>query len=360
MSGESHKDIRAGRRFPGAAELEAGFPFYMDSIREDMSVWAESMSRRKPEEPDSSWTDPIYLSALQSLRDGAKDRLKTNEDLVGLVFQVMETLPIWALAEHHRCRVYLSRLRTQPLPRHDQRRRALGVLADVHAGKFADRHAAQADSLDQHPAFVTPQTNDHPERLRDVLAGKAWPDAVELLCGMPFFKGSLHEDMRHYAGRLLGGIEHDGYAPNDWGDLEAPITHHARRLQEAASNEGSTQWDLDPIVSRLMFVFPRTYHEGWLRCTYYRAALGVEWAKIDIASTAVSLAVASAEAGSPSETDYQLIAAALGWLACAAASRPALVGQPKPILCDGPAGTARRHGQTLIEFLYMRLRKADP
>jgi hypothetical protein len=117
---------------------------------------------------------------------------------------------------------------------------------------------------------------------------------------------------------------------------------------------------LRPIVDRLMFVFPTAYHEGWLRCSYYRAALGMREAKIDIASTAVSLALVSAEAGSPAEADYQLIATALGWLAEVAAGDPALVGQPRPIRCDAPAHTARHHGQTLVDFLRMHPRRDGP
>ena len=79
-----------------------------------------------------------------------------------------------------------------------------------------------------------------------------------------------------------------------------------------------------------------------------------------MASTAVSLALVSAEAGSPSESDYQLIATALGWLAEVAADDPALVGQPKPIRCDAPEDTARHHGQTLVDFMRMRPRRSDP
>jgi len=359
MSGKRYTDIRAGRTFPKATELESGFPFYWGSIRADMCIWAERMLRRKPEELDTSWDCSRYLVALRSLRDGARDSLKADEHLVELVLQVADALPPWALTEHRRCRVFLSRLRAQPQPMDDDRRRAVGGSVDVDAGEIADRQTVQvqANSLARHPACATQQANDHPGRAKDILAGKAWPEAMELLCGMPFFKGSLHEDMRHYAGRLLGGIERDGYKRDDWNDYEVPIIHHARHLQEAASNRASTRWNLRPIVDRLMFTFPTGYHEGWLRCSHYRAALGVRGAKVDIASTAVSLALVSAEAGSPSESDCQLIAAALGWLAEVAVDDPALVGQQKPARCWASEETARRHGQTLIDFVRTRLRR---
>jgi hypothetical protein len=358
MSRERQKNILAGREIPTAAELEAGFPFYKDSIREDMNVWAESMLQRKPEEPDSGWDCTRYPVALRSLRDGATDGLKTNESLVEIVLQVVDALPPWSLADHRRCRVYLRLLRTQPTPQDEERRQTLSGVADADAGRHAPR--VHANNLDRHLDPTTMQTNDPPERMRDILAGKAWPEAIELLGGMPFFKGSLHEDMRHYAGRLLGGIERDGYSRDDWDEYEGSIIHQARRLRKAASNEASTQWDFRPIVERLLFTFPTGYHEGLLRCSYYRAALGVRWAQVDMASTAVSLALVSAESGSPSESDYQLIATALGWLAELAADDLALVRQSKPICCDAPEDTARHYGQILVDFMRMRPRRHHP
>ncbi|ANY81326.1 hypothetical protein BB934_26455 [Microvirga ossetica] len=361
MSGKRHKDIRAGRGFPSAAELEAGFPFHKDSIREDMSIWVESKVRQKPEEQDSGWDRSRYLVALRWLRDSARDSLKTDEDLAELVLQVIETLPPWAPADHLRCWAYWSQLTAQP-PMGEEHRRTLGASADVNAGKLPGGQAARvgADSLDRHPISIMPQANDHPGRMKDILAGKAWPEAIELLRGMPFFKGSLHEDMRHYAGRLLGGIERDVYRRDDWDDYEASIIHQARRLRKAASNEASTQWDFRPIIERLLFTFPRDYREGWLRCSYYRAALGVRWAQVDMASTAVSLALVSAKAGSPSESDYQLIATALGWLAELAVDELALVEQPKPICCDAPEDTARHYGQMLVDFMRMPPTRSGP
>ncbi|WP_201859348.1 hypothetical protein [Microvirga soli] len=362
MNGRIIRDIRAGRRLPKASELEAGFPFYWDSIRADMCIWVERMLRRKAEEPDPTWNRPRYLVALRSLRDGARDPRTTDERLVGLVLQVVDALPPWELTDHRRCRVYLSRLRSHLLPTDEESRRTPSGSADLDAGMGADRQAArvEADSLVRHPASIPPQANDPPQRMRDILVGRAWPEAVELMRGMPFFNGSLHEDMRHYAGRLLGGIERDGYKSDDWNDCEASIIHHARHLRQVASSRASTQWDLRPIVDRLMLAFPTAYHEGWLRCSYYRAALGVREAKVDVASTAVSLALVSAEAGSLAEADYQLIATALGWLAEVAACDPALVGQPRPIRCDAPAHTARHHGQALVDFLRMRPRRDGP
>jgi len=272
---------------------------------------------------------------------------------------VVDALPPWALIEHRRCQVYLSRLRALLLPTDEDSRRTPGEPTDVNAGTGTDRKATrvEADGHLRHPAAVAPQANDPLERMRDILAGRGWPEAIELLHGMPFFKDSLHEDMRHYAGRLLGGIEWDGYKPDDWNGCKASINHHARHLRQVASSRASTQWDLRPIVDRLMLTFPATYYEGWLRCSYYRAALGVWEAKIDIATTAVSLALVSAGAGSPPDADCQLIVTALGWLADVAAGDPALVGQPRPICCDAPAHTARHHGQTLVDFLRMSLRK---
>jgi hypothetical protein len=109
-----------------------------------------------------------------------------------------------------------------------------------------------------------------------------------------------------------------------------------------------------------MLAFPSAYHEGWLRCSYYRAALGVREAKVDVASTAVSLALVSAEAGSPPEANYQLIATALGWLADVAAGDPALAGQPRPIRCDTPEDTARHYGQMLVDFMGMPPTRSSP
>ncbi|GEO13652.1 hypothetical protein [Microvirga aerophila] len=362
MNGRIIRDIRAGRRLPKALELEAGLPFYWDSIRADMCIWVERMLRRKAEEPDPSWNRPGYLMALRSLRDGARDPRTADEHLVGLVLQVVDALPPWALTEKRRCRVYLSRLGAHPLPTDEESRWTPGGSADLDADTGTDRQAApvEADSLVRHPASIPPQANDPPERMRDILVGRAWPEAVELLRGMPFFKGSLHEDMRHYAGRLLGGIERDGYKPDDWNDCEASIIHHARHLRQVASIRTSTQWDLRPIVDRLMLAFPTAYHEGWLRCSYYRAALGVREAKVDIASTAVSLALVPAEAESPPKADYQLIATALGWLAEVAAGDPALAGQPRPIRFDAPEDTARHYGQMLVEFMRMPPTRSGP
>lgn len=362
MSGKRHRDIRAGRGFPSAAELETGFPFHKDSIREDISIWAERLVRRKPEKQDAGWDRSKSLVALRWLRDSARDSLKTDGDLVEFVLQVVDALPPWALTEHRRCRVYLNWLRAQPLPMDEERPRTLTAPANVDAGAISGRQAASvgADSLDRHPVSIRPQASNHSGRKMDILAGKAWPEATELLHGMPFFKGSLHEDMRHYAGRLLGGIERDGYRRDDWDEYEGSIFHQARRLRKAASNEASTQWDFRPIIERLLFTLPEGYHEGWLRCSYYRAALGVRWAQVDMASTAVSLALVSAQAGSPSESDRQLIAAALGWLAELAADEPALVGQPKPIGCDAPEDTARHYGQMLVDFMRMPPTRSGP
>jgi hypothetical protein len=362
MSGRIISDIRAGRRLPKGAELEAGFPFYWDSIRADMCLWAERMLRREREEPDTGWDRSGYLAALHSLRDGARDPRTADQHLLELVRQVVDALPPWALIEHRRCQVYLSRLRAHPLPTDEDSRRTPGGPAGVNAGTGTDRQATRVEA-DDHvrlPAAVAPQANDPPERMRDILMGRGWPEAMELLRGMPFFKDSLHEDMRHYAGRLLGGIERDGYQPDDWNGCEATIIHHARHLRQVAGSRAPTRWDLRPIVDRLMLAFPAAYHEGWLRCSYYRAALEVREAKIDIATTAVSLALVSAEAGSPPEADCQLIATALGWLADVAAGDPALVGQPRPIRCDAPAHTARHHGQMLVDFMRMRLRRDGP
>ncbi|WP_201862210.1 hypothetical protein [Microvirga soli] len=359
MNSRIISDIRRGRRLPKVWELEAGFPFYWGSIRADMCIWAERMLRREREEPDTGGDGSGYVAALHSLRDGARDPRTADQHLLELVRQVVDALPPWALIEHRRCQVYLSRLRALLLPTDEESRRTPGGPADVNAGTGTDRQAphVEADGHLRHPAAVAPQANDPPERMRDILAGRGWPEAIELLHGMPFFKDSLHEDMRHYAGRLLGGIEWDGYKPDDWNGCEASINHHARHLRQVASSRASTQWDLSPIVDRLMLAFPAAYHEGWLRCSYYRAALGVREAKIDIATTAVSLALVSAEAGSPPEADCQLIATALGWLADVAAGDPALVGQPRPIRCDAPAHTARHHGQLLVDNMRMRLRR---
>jgi hypothetical protein len=361
MSGKRHKDIRAGRGFPSAAELETGFQFHKDSIREDMSIWAERKVLQRPQEQDSGWDNSRSLVALRSLRDSARDSLKTDEDLAELVLQVIETLPPWAPADHLRCWAYWSQLTAQS-PMGEEHRRTLEASADVDAGEISGRQAARvgADSLDRHPISIVPQASDHPERMKDILAGKAWPEAIELLRGMPFFKGSLHEDMRHYAGRLLGGIERDGYSRDDWDDYEGSIIHQARRLRRVASNEASTQWDFRPIVERLLFTFPTSYHEGWLRCSYYRAALGVRWAQVDIASTAVALALVSAEAGSPSDSDYQLLSAALGWLVEVAIDDPALVGHPKPICCNAPEDTARHYGQMLVDLIRMPPTRSIP
>ena len=81
-----------------------------------MSIWAERKVRRKPEEQDPGWDRSRSLVALRSLRDSARDSLTTDEDLVELVLQVMDTLPPWAPTDHRRCWVYLSRLTAQPLP----------------------------------------------------------------------------------------------------------------------------------------------------------------------------------------------------------------------------------------------------
>jgi hypothetical protein len=361
MSGKRHKDIQAGRGFPSAAELETGFPFHKDSIREDMSIWAETKVRQKPEKQDPGWDHSRSLVALRSLQDSARDSLKTDEDLAELVLQVIETLPPWAPADILRCWAYWNQLTAQP-PTDEERRQTLGGSADVDAGEIPGRQAARvgADGLKRHPNSIIPQASDHPGRMKDILAGKAWPEATELLCGMPFFKGSLHEDMRHYAGRLLGGIECDVYRRDDWDEYEGPILHQARLLRKAASNEASTQWDFRPILERLLFTFPRDYREGWLRCSYYEAALGVRWAQVDMASTAVSLALVSAQAGSPTESDYQLIATALGWLAELAVDDPAWVGHPKPIRCEALEDTARHYGQTLVDFMRMPPTRSGP
>jgi hypothetical protein len=362
MSGKRHKDIRAGRGFPSAAELETGFPFHKDSVREDMSIWAERLVRRKPEEQDAGWDRSKYLVALRWLRDSARNSLKTDGDLVELVLQVIDALPPWALTDHRRCRVYLRWLRAQPLPMNEERRRTLGASVDSAAGKIADRQAARVEvaSLDQHPISITPQASDHPGRIKDILAGKAWPEVIELLCGMPFFKGSLYEDMRHYAGRLLGGIERDAYIRDDWDEYDRYLIPHARRLRKATGNGALIQLDCDLIVESLLYTFPTGYHEGWLRCSYYRAALGVKGAKVDIAGTAVSLALRSAKTGPPSESDYQLIATALGWLAEVAIDEPPLAGQPKPIRCEALEDTARHHGRTLVDFILTPTTRSDP
>lgn len=356
MNSRIISDIRAGRRLPKALELEAGFPFYWDSIRADMCVWAERMLRRKPEELDTGWDRLGYLAALRSLREGARDPRTADRYLGGLVLQVVNALPPWGLTDHRRCRVYLSRLRSHPLPTDEETRRAPGGSADLDAGTGADRQAApmEADSLNRHPNFITPQASDRPGRMKDILAGKAWPEAIELLCGMPFFKGSLYEDMRHYAGRLLGGIERDAYIRDDWDEYDRYLIPHARRLRKAAGSEASTQLDCGPIVERLLYTFPTGYHEGRLRCSYYRAALGVKGAKVDIAGTAVSLALVSAQAGSTSEADCQLIATALGWLSEVAIDEPPLAGRPKPVRCEALEDTARHYGQTLVDFMRMR------
>jgi hypothetical protein len=98
--------------------------------------------------------------------------------------------------------------------------------------------------------------------MKDILAGKAWPEAIELLYGMPFFKGNLYEDMRYYAGRLLGGIEWDAYIRDDGDEYDRYLIPHAQRLRKATGSEASTQLDCGPIVERLLYTFPTGYHEG--------------------------------------------------------------------------------------------------
>jgi hypothetical protein len=328
---QRRNDIRTGQSFPTASELEAGMPFYRDSIRQDMIAYAESSLRRlaELEALDESWSSPSHRVALEALRDAAADDSKTDAGLPKTVRGLMDVLPTWTLGDWRRCQVYLADLAGKPGTNEKERYRST--------------------DLNRHPTHAQPELTRYFARLSDLLTGKAYPDTHELLCGMPFYHGSMRLDMHTWALRLLRRVR----AADGWNAPPDSAFAQSLRLLRNVSFDAVPVADLLSRLDAVMEFLPEDDRDGRLRCRIYQAALGDREAQLDLACTAVSLALHSAELGEPIQLDFDLARGALGWLATAAGADEyeSLAGSSRPKRSRDAAYDAFRHGQFLVGYL---------
>jgi hypothetical protein len=311
---DRRKNILSGRSLPTVTELEDGLPFYADSIRRDIVAFAESELRRHDElaADDATWNGPDYWNALKALSDAASDDTKSSASLQDAVHRVMAGMANWSLSRA-RCLVYM---------------RALGTLGEGEQSE--------------------PMPDDYLiHRIADIHSGRAFPGADELLCGMPFYKDSIHWDMRAFVGNIMR--EERELARDD----EGRVMSLCRHLQSAVGDASLPDRELEDIVAYLMDALPEDKREERLRCRFYIAVFGDYVSQVHIACDAVSAAIAAAKKERPTDADIRLIGSALGWVAASAAhdNFALLSRHAKPEMMNSSFETARVHGRTLVDFL---------
>jgi hypothetical protein len=180
-----------------------------------------------------------------------------------------------------------------------------------------------------------------------ILAGRALPSADELLRLMPFFEDSLREDVLEWAKGEIARLER----------LDAPERRALLPFQGLLSDLADTNVfgaKLARRIDMLMLVLPENDHEGRLRCTVYRAALGQRASMITLACNAATALAASAGTSSePTLVDLTLAWAALGWLAALATDDEfvPLSDHPRPECLESSIDTALWHGRAMVGFL---------
>jgi len=323
MTHDRRRDILEERTFPTVNELEDGLPFRGNSIRKDMIAFAESEMRRHDElaAQDATWNGSEYRAALEAWIEAATDEATTNETLIQSVHRVTAGMASGS-ASKARCLVYV---------------RALTASED----------GSQPSGTPDNGLIA---------RLSDIYTGKAFPDAFELLRGMPWYKDSLRWDMRTFAGMILR-------AERGQGRTEGRLVDRATRLKEAANDGSVSDRDLMTVVRLLSSVLPADERQGRLRCRIYLAALGDRMCQILLACDAVSSLVVHAKAGDAIEQDYELAQTAIGWMAvfASADSFPLLGADIKPGRMKAHEDTAMWHGRTVVHMLRgLPMRKGKP
>lgn len=184
-------------------------------------------------------------------------------------------------------------------------------------------------------------------RQRHILSGRALPSADELLRLMPFFEDSLREDVLEWAKGEITRLER----------LDPPERRALLPFQGLLNDLADTNVfgaKLAQRIDMLMLALPVHDHEGRLRCTVYRAALGQRASMITLACNAATALAASAETSAePTLVDLTLAWAALGWLAALATDDEfvPLSGHPRPELLESSIDTALWHGRAIVRFL---------
>ncbi|WP_157934756.1 hypothetical protein [Microvirga ossetica] len=327
MSDELRKHILEGRCLPYTDDLEDGLPFFRGSIREDMTVYADmALGRlREFEAQDKAWAGPEYRAALEALKLAAIDKARTDKELAEAVRTLMDALPTWTLTDGRRCRRYLA---------------ALGF-----EGKDADRRPSGDPANEDAIRHMI-------DRMAELATGRAYPDTLDLMCGLPFYHASIHRDMHTFASRLFN----DARATED--PAMQPLVWAAIELRRASLNDVS---DIERMerLDAVLAALPPQDHDRRLRVRVYQASLGNRVAQLDVACASVTRAVWSAGLGEPITLDREHTRAALGWLAVAASADgyEPLTGEiSKPKRYLEPSYGSVMHGRKLVDHV----RKHDP
>jgi hypothetical protein len=184
-------------------------------------------------------------------------------------------------------------------------------------------------------------------RRDQILAGRALPSADELLRLMPFFEGSIRDDVLEWVKSEIAHLER----------LDPPERRALLPFQGLLNElEDSKVFGakLAQSIYMLMLALPEDDHEGRLRCRVYRAALGQRASMITLACNAATTLAASAETSpEPTLVDFTLAWAALGWLAALATDDAfvPLSGHPRPERLEASVDTALWHGRAIVRFL---------
>ncbi|WP_201859347.1 hypothetical protein [Microvirga soli] len=193
----------------------------------------------------------------------------------------------------------------------------------------------------------TTEVRAYNTRQGHILAGRALPSADELLRLMPFFEDSIREDVLTWVKGEIARLER----------LEPPERQALLPFQELLNDlEASSVFGakLAQSIYLLMLALPEDDHEGKLRCSVYRAALGQRASMITLAcNAATALAVSAETSPEPTLADLTLAWTALGWLAALAADDAfvPLSGHPRPERLEASVDTALWHGRAIVRFL---------
>jgi hypothetical protein len=180
-----------------------------------------------------------------------------------------------------------------------------------------------------------------------ILSGRALPSADELLHLMPFFEDSIREDILEWVKGEIARLER----------LDPPEHRAHIPLQGLLNDLGGSDVagaKLAQNIDMLMLALPEDDHEGRLRCSVYRAALGQRASMMTLACNAATALAASAETSpEPALADFTLAWAALGWLAALATDDAfvPLSDHPRPESLQSSVDTALWHGRAIVRFL---------
>lgn len=121
-----------------------------------------------------------------------------------------------------------------------------------------------------------------------ILSGRALPSADELLRLMPFFEDSIREDVLEWAKSEIARLER----------LDSPERRALLPFQGLLNDledSGVVGAKLAQRIHMLMLALPEDDHDGRLRCSVYRAALGQRASMITLACNAATALAASAD-----------------------------------------------------------------